>query len=187
VSARRCAAPARKHSPCGASGWAVLLLRAPPRRLPKPQCLRRSARGPAAQRISAFSTGLTQHESMAKVGGCANGLRIACGAGPLGGRRHPSLVTPIDWKRGHHTRGAGTGDGHHSLVTSIDWKRPQRLIRCGRGCWLSHSLVTAVDDQLCQAIQRSRSRNLRKKRSAAQPSGGSRLRSPVHRSPWQGL
>jgi hypothetical protein len=28
--------------------------------------------------------------------GCVNGLRIACGAGHLGGRRHHSLVTPID-------------------------------------------------------------------------------------------
>ena len=32
------------------------------------------------------------------LGGCANGPRIACGASPLEGRRHHSLVTPIDWK-----------------------------------------------------------------------------------------
>jgi hypothetical protein len=70
----------------------------PPRRSPKPQSLRRSVRGTAAHRISAFSTGLTRRRSMAKVGGCANGLRIACGASPLGGRSPHSLGTPIDLK-----------------------------------------------------------------------------------------
>ena len=72
----------------------------PPADRPKPQCLRRSARALAAQRLSAFSTGLTPRSAAAKLGGCANGLRIACSAGPLRGRRHHSLVTPIDWKLG---------------------------------------------------------------------------------------
>jgi hypothetical protein len=92
-----------------------------PRRTPKTQCWHRSARGFAAQRISAFSTGLTRRRSMAKVGGCANGLRIACGAGPLGGYRHHSLVTPIDWK--HRTGGqhqAEHGKGRPAAGSPLD-------------------------------------------------------------------
>lgn len=41
----------------------------PPARRPEPQCLRRSARGAAAQQISAFSTGLTSRADAANVGG----------------------------------------------------------------------------------------------------------------------
>jgi hypothetical protein len=96
--------------------------RAPPCPSPKPQCLRRSVRGPAAQWISVFSTGLTAAADAAKVGGCANGLRIACGAGTLGGRCHHLLVTPIDWKRGLREADNAEADGHHLLVTPIDWK-----------------------------------------------------------------
>ena len=51
---------------------------------PKHQYLRCSARTPAAQWISAFFTGLTWRDRVAKEGGCPNRLRITCGAGPLG-------------------------------------------------------------------------------------------------------
>ncbi len=51
---------------------------------PKHQYLRCSARTHAAQWISAFFTGLTWRDRVAKEGGCPNRLRITCGAGPLG-------------------------------------------------------------------------------------------------------
>ena len=72
--------------------------RAPPGGTPKLQCLRQSVRGAAAQWISAFSISLTQPRGPFKVGGCANGLRIACGTGPAEGRGHHLLVTLINWK-----------------------------------------------------------------------------------------
>ncbi len=121
----RCAARTKRQDPGRGRPVALSQIRAPPRRSPKPQVLRDPARCLAAQRISAFSTALTARPEAAKLGGCANGLRIACGASPLGGRRHHSLVTPIDWKLHllhdfyRHSRQVG----HHSLVTPIDWKR----------------------------------------------------------------
>jgi hypothetical protein len=89
----------------------------PPRRSPKPQYWRDPARCLAAQGISAFSTGLTARPAAANVGGCANGPRIACGAGPLRGRRHHSLVTPIDWK----LRCAKKGNKIESNVVTTRW------------------------------------------------------------------
>ena len=99
IRAGGCATKAQRLNPCAAWPVGLFWIRAPPLDSPKPQCLRRSARGLAAQGLSAFSTGLTGRPGPARVGGCANGLRIACGAGLLGVRCHHSLVTPIDWKQ----------------------------------------------------------------------------------------
>ena len=132
------AVQARGMLPCGHWRSALLGFRAPPLASPRSQCLRLLPRDPAAQRISAFSTGLTGWLWPLRVGGCANGLRIACGAGPLGGRCHHSLVTPIDWKL-WKTKDTGlspvVGHGHHSLVTPIDWKLPAAGLHHHPNCW----------------------------------------------------
>ena len=93
-----CAVQGRGMLPCGHWCFPLLWFCAPPLDSPKSQCLPGSPRDRAAQRISAFSTGLTGWLWPPRVRGCANSLRIACGAGPLGGRCHHSLVTPFDWK-----------------------------------------------------------------------------------------
>lgn len=91
-----CASSPRCHFP-----WAPALLPSctfahPPPITKTPVFVTIGAQPCGATDLSVF-TGLTRRESLAKEGG-ANGLRIACGAGPLGNRRHHSLVKPIDWK-----------------------------------------------------------------------------------------
>ena len=73
-------------SPCGYWAYGLFGFRAPRWIRRKPQCLGSLSHVLVAQRLSVFSTGLTGLPSTTKVGWCANRIRIACGAGPLGGQ-----------------------------------------------------------------------------------------------------